>query len=145
MSIYDLYKTDSQKEKDGVQLMFADEEIRLTLARAGGGNTKYDRVVAANVKPYKRAIQADTISGDKVNAILAKTFAESVIIKWETKINGEYKEGLELEGMEGLQPATPQNIAKVLVALPDLLEEVKAEATKISNFRIVVREEDAKN
>ena len=145
MSIYNLYKSDVEKEKNGVVLMFADEEIRLTISRAGGGNTKYDRVVAANVKPYKRAIQADSISADKVNAILAKTFSESVIIKWETKVEGEYKEGVELEGMEGLQPATPQNIAKVLIALPDLLEEIKAEATRISNFRLVVREEDAKN
>lgn len=145
MSIYNLYKSDVQKEKDGVVILFGDEELRLTISRAGGGNTKYDRVVAANVKPYKRAIQADTISAEKVNAILAKTFAESVIVKWETKVDGEYKEGIELEGVEGLQPATPQNIAKVLIALPDLLEDIKAEATKISNFRLVVREEDAKN
>lgn len=145
MSIYDLYKTDSKLEKDGVPLLFADEELRITIARAGGGNTKYDRIIAANVKPYKRAIQSDLLSTDKANDILYKTFAESVIVKWETKVDGEFKEGLELEGVPGLQPATMPNMVKVFKALPDLFEEIKAEALKVSNFRNMVREEDAKN
>lgn len=145
MSIYDLYKTNVSLEKDGVALMFAEEELRITLARAGGSNTKYERVIAAKAKPYKRAIQADLLSTDKANEILIKTFAEAVIVKWETRVNGEYKEGIELEGVQELQPATPENIVKVLKALPDLFEEIKAEATKLSNFRNMVREEDAKN
>jgi hypothetical protein len=144
MSIYDLYKTESQKEKEGVPIMFADEEIRITLARAGGGNTKYDRIIAANAKPYKRAIQSDLLSADKANELIARTFAEAVIVKWETKVDGEYKDGIELEGV-GIQPATVKNITQVLTALPDLLEEIKTEATRMSNFRTAVREEDAKN
>lgn len=145
MSIYDLYKTDSRKEKEGVPLLFADEELRITLARAGGGNTKYDRIIAANAKPYKRAIQSDLLSTDKANEILARTFAESVIVKWETRVDGEYREGVELEDIPGLQPANIVNMTKVFIALPDLFEEIKSEATKMVNFREAVREEDAKN
>lgn len=145
MSIYNLYKTETEKEKHGVPVLFADEEIRLTLARAGGGNTKYDKVIAANAKPYKRAIQSDLITTEKANDILYKTFAEAVILKWETKVDEVYEEGLQLEGVEALQPATPANMIKVFRVIPDLFEEIKIEATKIANFRMQTMEEDSKN
>lgn len=145
MSMYKSYKTDEQLEKNGIRVLFAEDEICLTLARAGGQNAGFQKSLAANLKPYRRALQSETLSDKKANELLMKTFAESVVLKWETRVDGIYREGIEVEGKTELQPATVENMVAVFQALPDLFEDIKAEASRLSNYRKVEREEDAKN
>jgi len=149
-SIYELYKTDSTLEKQGKPFLFADGNLRVTLARAGGGNQRYEKILTANAKPYRRAIQAELISPDKAQEILMATYAEAIVQKWETLITqddgmGDFKEGILLEGMEGLQPVNIANIVKLFKTLPELFREVQEEANKLSNYQTYEREEDVKN
>lgn len=146
MSMYKSYKTDEQLEKNGIRVLFAEDEICLTLARAGGQNAGFQKALAANLKPYRRALQSETLSDKKANELLMKTFAESVVLRWETRAeDGTYREGIEVEGKTELQPVTVENMVAVFQALPDLFEDIKAEASRLSNYRKVEREEDAKN
>lgn len=149
-SLYDLYKTDSVLEKQGKEFLFADGQIRVKLSRAGGSNQKFEKILAANSKPYRRAIQAELITNEKANELLMATYAEAVVQSWETLVTNDdgaenYVSGVEIEGMKDLQPATKENIMKVFMALPDLFKEMAEEANKLTNFRSYEKEEDAKN
>ena len=149
LSFYDLYETDKAKEQHGVPLYFADAKLRITLARAGGGNAKFARCLTVHSKPYKRAIQTGQLSDDKANDLMMKTYAEAAILNWETLIRKDkglcYVKGIKLKDMPGLQPVTPENIVKVLRIVPDLFREIMTEATNIDNYTIYTREEDSKN
>ena len=150
MNFYQMYETDKDKEKNGVPFLFADGMLRITLARAGGGNTKFARILAANSKPYKRAIQNEQLSDEKANDLMMKTYAEAVVTNWETEVKQEdgtkvFKKGVLLKGQEGLQPVNIENIVAVFKLIPDLFSDVMAEASKLSNYISYQREEDAKN
>jgi hypothetical protein len=149
-SLYDLYKTDSNLEKLGKEVIFADGAVKIKLARAGGANQKFEKILTANSKPYRRAIQAELISNEKANELLMATYAEAVVISWETLVEKEdgteeYVNGLMLEGSDDIQPATKENILKVFKAVPDLFKEIAEEANKLTNYRSYEKEEDAKN
>lgn len=149
-SLYELYKTDSSLEKQGKEFLFADGQIRVKLSRAGGSNQKFEKILAANSKPYRRAIQAELITNEKANELLMLTYSEAVVQSWETLVEKEdgtesFVSGLYLEGIEELQPATKDNIFKVFQALPDLFKEMAEEANKLTNYRSYEKEEDAKN
>jgi hypothetical protein len=143
MSIYKLYETNESKEKNGVVCFFANEELRLTLARAGGGNTRYSKLIAAKAKPHKRAIQSGTMPEEKSQEILYRAFAEAIIIKWETLVDNEYKPVIETK--EGPKPVSPELIVQVFKDLPDLFLEIHEEANRLANFRDEERETDEKN
>jgi hypothetical protein len=149
-SLYDLYKTDSNLEKLGKEVIFADGAVKIKLARAGGANQKFEKILTANSKPYRRAIQAELISNEKANELLMATYAEAVVMSWETLVEKEdgteeYVNGLMLEGSDDIQPATKENILKVFKAVPDLFKEIAEEANKLTNYRSYEKEEDAKN
>lgn len=149
-SLYDLYKTDSNLEKLGKEVIFADGAVKIKLARAGGANQKFEKILTANSKPYRRAIQAELISNEKANELLMATYAEAVVMSWETLVEKEdgteeYVNGLMLEGSDDIQPATKENILKVFKAVPDLFKEIAEEANKLTNYRNYEKEEDAKN
>ena len=150
LDFYNLYETDKDKEKNGVPFLFADGMLRITLARAGGGNTRFARILAANSKPYKRAIQNEQLSDEKANDLMMKTYAEAVVMNWETEVKDEngakaFKKGIFVKGQEGLQPVTLENIVAVFKLVPDLFSDIMAEASKLSNYISYQREEDAKN
>ena len=149
MNFYQMYETDKDKEKNGVPFMFADGMLRITLARAGGGNNKFARILAANSKPYKRAIQNEQLSDEKANDLMMKTYAEAVVTNWETEVEEDgkkvFKKGILIKGQEGLQPVNIENIVAVFKLIPDLFSDVMAEASKLSNYISYQREEDAKN
>jgi hypothetical protein len=150
MDFYQMYETDKDKEKNGVPYLFADGMLRITLARAGGGNTKFARILAANSKPYKRAIQNEQISDEKANDLMMKTYAEAVVTNWETEVAEEdgakvFKKGIRLKGQDELQPVNIENIVAVWKMLPDLFSDIMAEASKLSNYMTYQREEDTKN
>ncbi len=147
--LFELYKTDSTLEKQGKEFLFADGNVKVKLCRAGGANQKFEKILAANSKPYRRAIQAELLSNDKANELLMSTYAEAVIIFWYTLVENEqgeknWVEGVMLEDGE-IHPANVENVTQVFTLLPDLFKEIAEEANKITNFRTYEKEEDAKN
>jgi hypothetical protein len=149
-SIYELYKTEKKIEQDGKAFLFASGNLRLTLARAGGSNQRFEKILTANSKPFRRAIQAELLSNEKAQELMMRTYAEAVIRKWETlmpKEDGtdEFRDGMLVEGHEDLQPKTIDNMVKIFMAYPELFKEVQEEANKLSNYQESLTEEDAKN
>ena len=141
--MYQLFQTDETLEKDGVYIDYGT--FRVKLARSGGANKRYGRILEAKAKPYRRAIQTKTMDNELAEKMMMDAFVETCIIAWEIKIDdNEWKSGVLSED-KTLQPFNKQNVLKVFDKLPDLFIDLSEQATTLSNYRIGELEEDAKN
>lgn len=143
MSMYSQFKTNPDIETKGVVIDYGWG--RITIARAGGANTKYKRVLAAKAKPYRRAIQTETMDEKRELEVMAETFAETVVLNWEAYVDGKFKVGIEIEGSDKLLPVNAKNITDTLLKLPDLFLDLAEQASKVSLFLEEIRETDAGN
>lgn len=142
MGLYSQFQTNDDLEKGGVVIDYGS--FRVLIARAGGANTDFMRVLAAKTKPHRRAIQTETMDPNLAQAIEREVYAETVVKNWETMVDGEWKQGIESPD-GGLLPVTVENIAMTFENLPDLYFDLKEQANKVAIFRRQEMEDDAKN
>lgn len=148
--MYDQFKTDASLEAEGIWLDYGPFRVRV--ARAGGGNKKFEKLMAAKVAPYKRAIATETLSDEISNKVLMEAYAEAVIIAWEVRDEQADVSGGESQWVSGIEaedghvmPFNPENVIKTLKALPDLYIDIRAQASKAALFLRSIRENDSKN
>lgn len=134
-SIFDLYKTDTNREVDGINHQ-VNERISFRLARAGGSNMKYAKTLEAKSRPYRRQIQEDRFDAEIANTMLIQTFAETVVLGW-TGIT-DANTGKEVK-------FSVENCVALLTQLPDLFQELREVAGKSSMFRNNALEDDLGN
>lgn len=115
--------------------------VTFRVARAGGANTKFQRVLERKLKPYRRQIQAETMENELAERLLREAYAETVIIGWEN-VDGE--DGVVGRSGESL-PYTVQHCFELMTALPDLFKDLQAQAGSMALYRAEVLEADAKN
>lgn len=135
MSLYEVYKTDEAKEQDEGIRVDLPGGAQIWLRRAGGANTKFDRVMDTVMKPYRRQIQQGLLDEGKAQELEATVYARAVVIDWK---------GVTDENGETLD-CTEANIVKVLTDLPDLFVDLKTQAQSMANFRKAEQEADAGN
>lgn len=147
MGLRKLFKTDERLESGGVWLDYG--ETRIKIARAGGANKKFAKVLDKKTKPYRRAIATGTMPNDKADDILCETYAESVVLDWQTKVSGEWKPGIDPEdaGLQAgdLLPVISDNVLLALKALPELYRDIQGQAQQIALFRAELDEAAAGN
>jgi len=132
-SIYAVFESDAEKEANGA---FIDVgPFRFKLARAGGANRRYKTLVEKKMKPHVRLAEAGLLPDDTATEILAECFSEAVVLDWE---NVSDRDGIPV-------PFSPSACKKLLIELPDLFDELRAQATKASNFLRGIREADARD
>ena len=130
MNPYAMFGTDSDLEKDGIWIDYGPFGFKV--ARAGGSNEKYRRLMQARMKPYRRQIQNETMSEDKAQEILLETFVDGVLLDWRDVTD---REGNKME-------FNRENALQLLSDLKDLFADLQTQASKISNFRREEMEED---
>lgn len=139
MGLYSTYKTDESLETEGVVLTFGKNDsgktIGFKVARAGGANKAFTRVLTAKTRPYRRQIEQGTLPNETMEALLAEVYADTVLLAWE---NVEGPDGKEMEFNRG-------NIIKLFTDLPDLFADIRAGATEISSFRADILDAVVKN
>lgn len=136
MNVNSFFGTDKDVETQGIELDYGDFWIKV--ARAGGANKKYNRVLEAVSKPYRRAIANGTLPNDKANEILKEVYAKAVVLDW----GGDGM--VDVDGITPLQ-FSAANCLALFNRLPDLFDDVKAQAESFVNFKIEDAEADAKN
>lgn len=148
MSMYKQFKTDDTLEKQGVVIDYGP--FRVTVARAGGANKRFQLLLDAKSKPFKRAIQLETLPVETADRIMREVYAEAVVLKWET--NTAPEDSPEPQWVEGIEqpdgsvaPATKENIEAAFIALPDLFADIREQAGKAALFREEVRKAEAGN
>lgn len=140
---YDMFATDKSKEQEGIVLNYSDV-FWIKITRAGGSNDHYKRILTEKLKPYRRAIQTETIDEAASGRLLREAVADGVVLAWGTGIypNGEGS----IPGRDGQPiPFNAANVVKLFEDLPDLFNDVYEQANKQSLFRATEAEADAGN
>jgi hypothetical protein len=140
---YEMFETDKSREADGIVLNYSDV-FWLKVARAGGSNDHYKRVLTEKLKPFRRAIQTDTIDEAASSRIMREAAAEGLVLNWGT---GIYPNGAgTIPGRDGKPMAfNIPNVVQLFIDLPDLFSDVYEQANKASLFRAAEMEADAGN
>src|SRR5579872_2625402 len=86
-SIYNLFQTDNVKEREGVVVEY-DDLGKITIARAGGANARYNTAIYQKMQPYRRQLQLKQNKlDDKTIKLMRRLnmelFAETVVLGWE--------------------------------------------------------------
>lgn len=169
MSMYKQFKTDTNLEKSGIDLDYGDFRVRI--ARAGGSNKRFSRILEAKMKPVRRALQTETLDNERAEILMRESYAEGVVLEWSVRVladeagspveplqlAGAYRESegrdpehsVFIKGIEGpdgdILPFTTDNVVATFKALPDLFSDVREQAGKIGLFREQGQEADAGN
>lgn len=143
MSLYSRYKTNNDLEKTGIVMDLGEAQIRMR--RAGGANVAYTSRMEVLAKPYRRAIQANSLPRETAQEIAIRAYAETVITEWKTrKEDGTFYDGIQTEDGSTV-PFTVDNVIKALTDLPDLFSDIQEFAQNSSLFLQSNLEDDAKN
>jgi hypothetical protein len=131
---YQLFKTDESIEVEkGITLDYGDFRIRI--ARAGGSNKKYVKLMNARLRPHRRRIETDTLEESVATSVMIELYADSIVLGWYSKNgNGEFVEGIHDEN-GGIMPYTRENVIKTFQALPELFSDVRIQSDKAALFR----------
>lgn len=107
---------------------------RALIARAGGANKNFNRILAAKSRPHRRQIQTDNADDDQMLDLLKQVYADTVV--------------LDLEVYENRQqvPFTQENVLRILRANPlDIWDDISYYANRAITFDRETLEADAKN
>lgn len=140
--MYDNFQTDVTMERDGIILDYGD--FRVTVARAGGANKQYLKLLEVKTRPHQRAIQAGLLDNDRSLAILREAYAETVIRNWEVRQEDKWVQGIESQD-GSLLPFTRENVLATFHKLPDLFQDIMEQAGRGTLFRAALREQAAGN
>ncbi len=149
MSMYDQLQTDPALETKGIEVDYGS--FRVTLARAGGANKKYEKLLDAKSKPHRRAMKTETMDNEVAIGIMREVYAESIILHWDAKnAKGEWEDGIEAKPKKAgdpikLVPFTRDNVIQAMIDLPELLAWFKEDAEKLALYLVQYQEEDIKN
>lgn len=149
MNLYSTFAADKAAEKEGIYIQYGTG-TRIRVARAGGSNEKFTKVLQNLTKPYKRSIQNDTVDPEIVEDIMMRAYCRAVIKSWETNTNPDksaapiWSSGIESPEGDLLEP-TEENIVMTFKNLKDLWEDIKEQSNKFALFRQEINEVDSKN
>lgn len=151
MGLQKQFATDVALEQKGIYLDYGND--RILIARAGGANKAFARLLEKRTKPFRRAIAIGAFDNDRSLAILRDVYAEAVILGWEvnqgTDAEPKWVKGIDPKdaGEEGkdLLPVTVENVKKVLINLPDLFTDIQQQAQAGALFRQEINDASAGN
>lgn len=148
-NIYGAFLTDKNLEKTGIWLDYG--AFRVRIARQGGANKAFARLLEAKTRPYQRAIKTETLDNAVAERLMREVFAEAVVLSWETKVTDpadaeKFTWEKKVVFVDGTS-ATPgsQAYVRIFEELPDLYADIQEQAVKAANFRQAQREANAGN
>jgi hypothetical protein len=140
VSLYKQFRTDENLEKSGIKLTYG--EVWFYVARAGGANKKFSRILEAKLKPHRRAVQTETMDEKTAEKLMREAYAEGVVLGWGSVKHGEGRmTGPDDEALD----FTVENVVRVFTDLPDLFADLREQTGKVALFRATVDEADAGN
>jgi len=147
MGAYDSFAVNTDLEQKGVVIDY--EKFRVTIARAGGSNKRYQKALEKVSRPFQRAMQTETMSNPKAEDLLKQAYATEVVLNWEVPApGGKWKKGIaDPDGGTKVLPFTAENVLKILRddRLGDLWLDLKSQAGKGAIFRASLAEAQAGN
>lgn len=142
-SIFDMFETDEGVETMGVLLRYGPT-IRILVARAGGANKPFERLVKNLTKPHRQMLKAvqsgngSDADAEVLEAIMQEAYAKTVVRGWE---------GVQLEKNGPMVECTPENVLALFRKIPQMWIDIRDFASNYINYLAVSEdtEEVAKN
>lgn len=142
VDIYKMFGTDETKEQDGIVLNYSDV-FWLRVARAGGSNEAYKRILTEKTRPYRKAIQTETISPEVSARIMREAAAEGLVLAWGS---AQYGDGLMPRKSDGAaMDFSVENVIQFFEDLPEIFADVQEQSGKVAHFVVSTTEVDAGN
>ena len=136
-SLYTAYETDSELEKDGTWFQVGAGDVEFKMARAGGANEKYSKMLTRKTKPLRRQIQAEVLDEEVARHLMMEVFVTTVMKDWRGNIT-------DRDG-NPMGPFTREKCPQLFTDLPDLFSECQELAGKAAAYRKHVLEADQGN
>lgn len=130
-SIYKKFETNKERETKGITVEYHDDEnpesppAKFVIARSGGSNAAYAKMLDVETKPLRRSLAAGTIPVATLQRVNRKCFVETCLLGWENVIGKDDKP----------IPFSKAAAAALFEDLPDLAEDLMAQAANASLFR----------
>ncbi len=134
-SIFDLFETDESIETMGVLVRYG-KKIRILVARAGGANRKFDKLIKDLAKPHRKAINANTVDSSIMEEIMQIAYSKTVVLGWE---------GVQLERGGPLVEFSVENCKTLFKKIPALWIDLRDFAANYTNFLVDDSDEVIKN
>lgn len=134
-SQFGTYATDQSLETDGVRVRLeADSPTWFLVARSGGANRAYDRVVQKNSRRYQKQLQRGLLDNETAeNEIIKPAFIECCMLDWGG-VTGE--DGKEI-------PFSRKACEDLFAEYPDVYDVLREQAGELATYRIREQEEVA--
>ena len=160
MSLKAQFKTSESLEKKGIIIEFGPDtgDTRVTIARAGGANQKYNAAVEKASRSFRRDLsgQMDPSMTKAANKVFKKIFAELVVLNWEVNMGTDekpdWKVGIlpEDAGVRNckkceLLEVNVDNVLKVFNYLPSVYNALVSDASSDRLFKENVKQAEAGN
>lgn len=133
-SIYDMFKTNANLEQDGIWINYGTAG-KFLVARSGGSNTMFAKVLEAKMRPYRRQLDNETMDAQVAQDILMETFVETVLKGWE---GVKDEKGKEIK-------FSKEAALKLFRDLPELFNDLRLQSTKLANYLASDLEDDVGN
>lgn len=131
MNFDDIYATDPDLEKNGVWVNLG-HGLEVLVARMG--NSRYQSLLDALLKPHQRQIQRNTMDRDVLNDIILQAVSKAVLLDWK----GANADGKPLA-------YSPDVGLAYLRKYKDFREDVLFAAGQMETFRAEQLEDNSKN
>jgi hypothetical protein len=135
-----LFKTDATLEQAGIKVDYG--HFYFQVARAGGANIRYRDVLRSRMAPHKRAMATETMNDTLADNIVRDVFAETIVLGWGSEKHGDGK--MIAEDGSAIE-FSAEAVKAMFKELPDLAQDVMAQAQSMTNFRASIVELDTKN
>ena len=134
-SIYDQWGTDAKVEEEGIILDYGDAG-HLRVRRAGGSNKKFQKAIERFSRKYKRQIDLGILREEVAERELVNAYADTIVIGGEV---------VDKDGKKVNLKGNKEAVVRLFKDLPDLFRDVRDQCGSIEAFRVIEREEEAKN
>ena len=133
-SIYDLYGTDKELEKNGVWIEYPGGEM-FKVARIGTNESAYGKLLRQKTKHLRRKIETDTMDFDVLSKIMMDVFVQTSLLDWKN-VNGSDGKAIDFNR---------DNALELMRRLPDLFDDLHTQAQALSTFQKEAVDKDSKN
>lgn len=143
-SVRKYFRMDKAAEERGIWVDI--DGTKFKVARAGGANKAFAKLLEKLTRPHRRAIQMEVLSPEIGESILHQAYAKCAIIAWDGVDESDILEGEIEDGKE--YPALPfsaENCIALFKAQPDLFAELRAIADNAAYYRQSALEGDLGN
>ena len=141
---FEVFETEETYEVDGVWQDFGGWRVKL--ARSGGKNTAYGKMLTDEIKKLGKAT-FDAVSKEEGDEIIIRVFAKTIIKDHEIKDeNGKWKKGVYIkkDGVVTVVPFNSKNMEICLQQLPEYWNKIQSYADDYTVFQREVEKEQVK-